>query len=497
MLKSRSWVIAGVLLLCGLITGLIIATQLDLPSISTSAEILPPEPIFRIASLPLTKDTLAYTEAASRAFTRVARQVIPNVVSIASTKVYFTEDEGLGGNRSGRGLRFRAPQQFRQLGRGSGVILSADGYILTNVHVVANAQKIAVTLNDNRTFEAKIVGLDPLTEIAVVKIAARGLPAALLGNSDACTVGEWVLAVGNPLDLQSTVTAGIISAIGRQLDIIEDSYAVESFIQTDAAINPGNSGGALVNLRGEVIGINTAIATETGYDMGFGFAVPINLARRIASDLIRKGKVVRSYLGIALQNIDELQARALKLGKPRGVFVDDVYAGSPAQREGMRPMDVILEVDGVPMNRVNQLQTYVASKAPGTKLRVRCFREGREISKTITLAEKEVASQVEARRVHRRSFKDLGAAVEPLSEIDASELGYKGKPGVLVTRVERFSQADDAGMRIDDIITKVNDQTVHNPVEYSRIVRSIPPGEIIIMAVFRSRGTHHLFVTTD
>jgi len=496
MVRRRPWIIGNVLLLCGVVAGLIIATHFDLPPISTSAEVFPPAPSFRTAPAAAPADSLADARAISQTFTRIAKLVIPTVVSIASTKVYVTDAEGL--DEGSRGLRFRAPPPLRQSGRGSGVILSEDGYILTNVHVVAQAQKIVVTLSDNRAFDAKIVGLDPLTEVAVIKIGARGLSAALLGNSDACAIGEWVLAVGNPLDLHSTVTAGIISAIGRQIDIIDDSYAVEAFIQTDAAINPGNSGGALVNWRGEVIGINTAIATDTGYDMGFGFAVPINLAKRIAVDLIRKGKVVRGYLGIAMQNIDELQARALKLGKPRGVFVDDVFAGSPAEREGMRPMDVILAIDGRPMNRVNQLQAYIADKMPGTKVRLQCFRDGREFSRTLKLEDKEVGGRPAAQRqTPRRPLKDLGVEVEELAEFDAMELGYTADHGVLVTGVERLSPADDAGMRVDDIITAINRQRVSNPAEFSRIIKSLPSDEVAIVAIFRSRSSHHLFLAQN
>jgi len=499
VLNRKSWLFASILVLCGLISGIIIATKFELPPISTSAEVTAPEPVFRLASNGPLADTLANNAVASQAFVRVAERVIPHVVSIASTKVFLTESRDDENSRQpGQSLRFRAPPQLRQSGRGSGVILTSDGYILTNVHVVAQAQKIVVTLSDNRSFEAKIAGLDPLTEIAVIKINGQRLPQALMGNSDKCAVGEWVLAVGNPLDLHSTVTAGIISAIGRQIDIIADSYAVETFIQTDAAINPGNSGGALVNLRGEVIGINTAIATETGYDMGFGFAVPINLAKRIATDLIRKGKVVRGYLGIAMQNIDELQARALKLGKPRGVFVDDVFPGSPAEREGLRPMDVILSIDGKPMNRVNQLQAYIAGKSPGTSLRLLCSRDGSEFSRNIKLADREVDSRLQAQTAtQQRKFEDLGISVEELTQIDKDELGYSGKAGVLVTRVERFSPAEDAGLREDDIITTVNRRPINSPAEFSKVIDGIRPTEVAIVSIHRNRASRHLFIATN
>jgi len=499
VLNHKSLMFAGLLVLCGLIVGISIATKFELPPISTSAEVSVAEPTFHLATNSPLADTLANNAVASQVFVRAAERVIPNVVSIASTKVYLTgagDDEN--SRRPGQNSRFRAPQQLRQSGRGSGVILTSDGYILTNVHVVAQAQKIVVTLSDNRSFDAKIAGLDPLTEIAVIKINAQRLPQALLGNSDKCTVGEWVLAVGNPLDLHSTVTAGIISAIGRQIDIIDDSFAVETFIQTDAAINPGNSGGALVNLRGEVIGINTAIATETGYDMGFGFAVPINLARRIATDLIRKGKVVRGYLGIAMQNIDELQARALKLGKPRGVFVDDVFPGSPAEREGLRPMDVILSIDGKSMNRVNQLQAYIADKPPGTTLRLLCNRDGSEFSRNIKLADRESETRTLGQAAtQQREFESLGISVEELTQIDKNELGYSGRSGVLVTSVERFSPAEDAGLREDDIVTAVNRRSINSPAEFSKVIDGIRRTEVAIVSIHRNRASRHLFIAAN
>jgi len=500
VLSRKSWIVAIIFVLCGLIVGIIIATRFELPPISTSAEIAAPEPTFRLSTETRLADTLTPVNTVSQNFVRVAEQVIPKVVSISSTKVfYYASPFGEDGRRQQNpSLRFRTPQPLRQSGRGSGVILTSDGYILTNVHVVAQAQKITVTLSDNRSFDAKIIGLDPLTEIAVIKIKAQRLAEAVLGNSDKCTVGEWVLAIGNPLDLHSTVTAGIISAIGRQIDIIEDSYAVETFIQTDAAINPGNSGGALVNLRGEVIGINTAIATETGYDMGFGFAVPINLAKRIALDLIRKGKVIRGYLGIAMQNVDELQARALKLGRPRGVFVDDVFPGSPAYREGIRPMDVILAIDGKPMNRVNQLQAYVADKLPGTNVRLQCFRDGKEFTRTVKLADKEIDSGLQVQgTASPREFEDQGITVGELTQYDRTELGFSGKTGVLVTEVERFSPAEDAGLREDDIITTVNRKSVKSPAEFRKVINETRSNEVTIISIFRNQASHHLFIPVN
>jgi serine protease Do len=342
------WIITAMLAVGSLIAGLLLATYFDLPPDTPASSIFNvshpkagnPVPERKLAPPASAGDdsqsrlkTPNDLKLAAQAFSQVAGKVIPVVVSIATTKLVPVSGSSDRGN-DGRGFRFYSPRTFRQQGSGSGIILTPDGYIVTNVHVVDRAVKIVVTLHDNRAFPGKIIGIDPLTEVAVVKIEARGLPTAILGDSNQLVVGQWVLAAGNPLNLRSTVTAGIISAAGRDINIIQGDYGVENFIQTDAAINPGNSGGALANLAGEVIGINTAIATETGYSMGLGFAIPINLARKVATDLMRYGKVTRGYLGIALQEITELHARALKLGAPRGVMVDDVTKTVPRKPAG-------------------------------------------------------------------------------------------------------------------------------------------------------------------
>jgi len=277
MSKQTSLRLGLLLLALGVMLGLIISSGFDLTKQSQSSPTSGPapyDPNFQLGSQEQVPEKLLDLQGTSDAFVYISERVVPSVVSIQSTRLINTADVEKFHDREDlrRFFRFKVPKEFRQQGAGSGIIVSKDGYILTNVHVVDESERIRVVLSDNRAFEARMIGLDPLTEVAVIKINATDLPAVKLGNSDKTRVGEWVLAIGNPLELQSTVTAGIISAKERNIDIISDTYGVESFLQTDAAINPGNSGGALVNLRGEVIGINTAIATETGLSAGFGFA---------------------------------------------------------------------------------------------------------------------------------------------------------------------------------------------------------------------------------
>ena len=311
-------------------------------------------------------------EGLSQDFSLVAERVNPVVVSISSEKVIKAQNSPFGkqfkdffGNDPfSRFFTIPLPQgEIRERGLGSGVIVSKDGYILTNNHVVAGAEKIRVTLSDKRKFKAKIVGTDKKTDVAVIKIAAHNLPVAKLGNSDKVKVGEFVLAIGNPFRLSHTVTAGIISAKGRS-NVGLAEY--EDFIQTDAAINPGNSGGALVNLQGEVIGINTAIATLSGGYQGIGFAIPINMAKEVMDQLISKGKVIRGWLGVIIQDIDSDMADALGLKKAEGVVVGDVKKNSPAEKGGVKRGDVIILFDNQRVENAVELKNLVAAHKPKT-----------------------------------------------------------------------------------------------------------------------------------
>lgn len=327
-------------------------------------------------------DRLPDVAALNEVFRQVADRVTPSVVYIQAD-IPFGRDRHHDFDEEEQGFfrRYPLPEAV-----GSGVLLSAEGHVVTNHHVVEDAERVRVTLSDKRTFEARIVGADPSTDLAVLEIAGgEDLPAILLGDSDGLDAGEWVLAVGNPFRLTSTVTAGIVSATGRQVNIIEDDFGIEDFIQTDAAINPGNSGGAVVNLNGELVGISTAIATETGSSQGYGFAVPVNLVTRVAGDLIEYGAVQRGYLGVRIQTVDAALARRLGMDRIRGVYIAGVANSGAAARAGMRRRDVILSVDERVVNASNELQSVLAQRRPGDELLVQVWRDGDALDLPVSL----------------------------------------------------------------------------------------------------------------
>jgi serine protease Do len=308
---------------------------------------------------------------------------------------------------------------------GSGVIVSKDGYILTNNHVIKGAQKLTVVTEDKKKHPAKVIGADPQTDIAVVKIDADDLPVAHLGNSDQVKVGQWVIAVGNPFELMHTVTAGIISAKGRSsMNLAE----YEDFIQTDASINPGNSGGALADLDGNVIGINTAIFTPSGGNVGIGFAIPINMARQLMDELIAKGKISRGYLGILPQDIDDNLAQALKLKTTNGSLVGDVTADGPADKAGIKRGDIIIEFNGKKINNSTELRNIVAESSPGSSVTVTVLRDGKERNFTVVLAERptSLASRGKEReKPEEQTSKKLGLSIQTLTPDIADRLGFR------------------------------------------------------------------------
>jgi serine protease Do len=388
----------------------------------------------------------------------------------------------------------RIPQQnVPEENRGSGFIISPDGIIITNNHVVQGADKIAVVLQDNRHLHATVVGRDPLTDIAVIKVDASGLPTVRLGSSENSRIGEWVLAIGNPLDLGTTVTSGIISAKGRGLGIIGQTsgsrWAIEDYIQTDAPINPGNSGGPLVNLRGEVVGVNSAIASGTGYYSGYGFAVPVDLARRIADDLIRYHVVRRPALGVQITEVTPEDAEVFKLERIQGVVAQDFTPNSPAERAGMRQGDVIVAVDGKPIQRVGQFQSVIAGYHPGDQVTLDVIRYGqpRQLHVTLSAAQTDTTQHV-AQDDRPPAAPDaeggkLGVAVGPMTADVARKYGYTGAGGLVVTDVQPFGPGGRAGLQPGMRITAVDGQAVSDVAAFRAAMARKHPGDIVSLQV--------------
>jgi len=390
-----------------------------------------------------------------KAFASIAKKVSPAVVFIKVEKIEkvqpsaeFFSPYGGGGSPFGddffdrffggpspwgRQWRFRqAPDRQRRIvGQGSGFIISSDGYILTNSHVVGDADKMTVKLEDGREFDAKIIGADKPSEVAVIKIEADDdLPVLDLGDSDALEVGEWVVAVGNPFGLSHTVTAGIVSAKGRSSVGIAD---YENFIQTDAAINPGNSGGPLVNLDGKVIGMNTAILSQSGGYIGIGFAIPINLAKAIKDQLIKTGKVIRGRLGIMIQDLTPDLAKSFDLDANQGILIAQVLEDSPAESAGLKQGDVIIEFAGKKVEKVGSFRNRVSLMAPGTKEKIKVIRQGKRKTLTVTIGKMPDSGLVADSTSH--STDKLGIKVKTLTEDLAQQFNIQGQTGVVVTQV--------------------------------------------------------------
>jgi serine protease Do len=357
---------------------------------------------------------------------------------------------------------------------------------------VANAEKLFVVVGDKKSYPAKVIGTDPQTDVAVVRIDARDLKAASLGDSDSVIVGQWVIAIGNPFQLMHTVTAGIISAKGRSSVGLAD---YEDFFQTDASINPGNSGGALADLGGNVIAINTAIATPSGGSIGIGFAIPINMARQVMDSLITKGKVIRGYIGLLPQDIDEDLAKALKLKATEGVLVGDVTPQGPADLAGIKRGDVILSFNGKKVESSTELRMMVADTAPKTQAKVGLLRDGKNLEVTVTLAERPKTAQEQAPEQGQpegQTGEKLGLSLQDLTPDIASRLGYEKQHGALVTDVAPGSPAEDAGLGRGDLIQEVNRAPVRSVREFERAIRGFKAGDVVALLVRRGQNT--LFV---
>ena len=359
------------------------------------------------------------------------------------------------------------------MGSGSGVIISEDGYIVTNNHVVEGADKIEVMLNDNRSYDARIVGTDPNTDLALIEVKETDLPTIPLVNSDEVEVGEWVLAVGNPFNLNSTVTAGIVSAKGRNINILEERYAVESFIQTDAAINPGNSGGALVNLQGGLVGINTAIASPTGAYSGYGFAVPANIVSKVVEDLLEYGAVQRGYLGVSIRPLDGNLADELGLDITQGVYIQNVMENSAAAEAGMQEGDVVVSIDGEAIRSAAELQENIARRRPGDEVAVTVNRDGSE--QTLAVELKGInGSRSVAQQSTGSIFNRLGAQFSDLESELAAELGLEG--GARLTELRPGLLQRETRVKEGFIVTHINGKPVRNLADLERKLENAEGG---------------------
>ena len=433
-------------------------------------------------TIQVVRTQLAKVEDLSTAFHRVAVAVRPSVVSIRTVRHLQEAAEVPRPEIPEEFRRFfdeewfdhffrmpRMPREFQARGQGSGVIVSSDGYILTNNHVVRGADRLEVKLADGRKFQARVVGTDPRTDLAVLKIDATGLIAARLGNSDKTKVGEWVLAIGSPFGLDLTVTAGIISAKGRSNIGVAD---YEDFLQTDAAINPGNSGGPLVNMRGEVIGITTAIRSGSGVNSGVGFAIPSNMARRVMDSLIRTGRVDRGWLGVGIQDLTEQLARSFGYDKTKGVVISQVMPGGPADKAGFQVGDIILRFNGKLVEDAHQLRHLVADTQIGARVPVVVFRKGREHTLHVKIGrmpspEALASSGSGPQPQPSPAQEQLGLHVQQLTPELARRLGHnEDVQGVVVVRATGVARL--AGLRPGDVILAVGDQRVKTPDQFYR-----------------------------
>jgi Do/DeqQ family serine protease len=421
--------------------------------------------------------TVGFTPAVSSAsvtdndFTRAAEMTVNAVVGVrCAQRVQQQQMQGSTGDPFFDlffGYRGQQPQPKGKEGYGSGVIISSDGYIVTNNHVIDGADTIQVTLNDKRQFDAVLVGTDPATDIALLKVEGTDLPTISFGASDDLKIGEWVLAVGNPFMLNSTVTAGIVSAKARTLGMQSGKLGIESFIQTDAAVNPGNSGGALVNTAGQLVGINTAIYSQTGNYAGYSFAVPSSIVSKVVTDLRQYGTVQRAVLGISIRDVDAELAAEHQLKVSEGVYVAEVSDGSAAAEAGIKVGDVVTRINSATVKTVAQLQEQVARFRPGDKIRVSFIRDNKE--QTVDVVLKNVQGSTDV--VKKTGLDVLGATFQTLSRQDLVKYGVRS--GVLVKSVDKKGLFAKSGIRENFVIVKINDAAVNSDKDVERVYETL------------------------
>jgi len=435
-----------------------------------------------------------------KAFAGISEKASPAVVSIRAEKVYSQpyyimpdwpfggESDPFGDDFFDRFFRRQFPrgqqrQQNREVIRpvqGSGFIISEDGYILTNNHLVGETKKVFVKISEDSEIEAKVIGTDPDSDIAVIKVDKKNLPFLELADSDALEVGEWVLAIGNPFGLSHTVTAGIVSAKGRS-NVGLATY--EDFIQTDAAINPGNSGGPLINLDARVVGINSAIVSRSGGNMGIGFAIPINMAKSIYKQLIKEGKVTRGYLGVVPQDLSPEMAESLGLKDVKGVIIPEVKEGSAADKAGLKSGDVVVELDGKPINGAQDLSNKIAAIKPGTEVKIVVLRDGKRETLKAQLAERPAQGEIAAEQKQPDRLEKLGLSVQDLTNNIAERLGYEGLEGALVTNVEPGSAAERKGLEAGMLIVEVNQKKVRDTEDFKEQIEKAEKGSNVLLLV--------------
>jgi serine protease Do len=432
-------------------------------------------------------------------FASLAKELNPSVVNINTTQVikgrrfgpprFFPGPWGERDPFEEFWERFFGPmphREFKQQSLGSGFIITKDGYILTNNHVIERASEIKVTISGGGDYEAKVVGQDAKTDLALLKINPKNdLPVAVLGDSDKLEVGDWVIAIGNPFGLEHTVTAGIVSAKGRVIG----AGPYDDFIQTDASINPGNSGGPLFNLKGEVVGINTAIIAS---GQGIGFAIPINMAKELLPQLKEKGKVTRGWLGVAVQKVTEELAKSFNLPEAKGALVAEVVSGGPAEKAGVKRGDVIIEFNGKEIGEMNELPRIVANTPVGKEVEVKVIRDGKEKTFKVTIGELKEEREYTLKPTTEEFEEELGITVEPITSEMARRFGLKEPHGVVVSSVSPGSPADNAGMRRGDVIQEINRKNIKDLGDYQEALAQAKDQGSVLFLVKRGDSTIYL-----
>ncbi len=503
---KKTIIISVLLVTVGIFMGVLLVSNID-PSAITSV-FAAEKTELGAKNPPIVPDANAVV--LNNALVSVSEAVLPTVVSISvdvELKNYHKGRDGqfreffkfFGDPEDDKGDSDGNDDTYRSRGAGSGVFISSDGYIVTNNHVVEDAVEhgIKVTTVNRETYDAKLIGRDPLTDLALIKIEGDNFPVAHFESINNVKVGEMVLAVGNPLGLSSTVTSGIVSAIGRgNLGLnrrnARSSYAVEHFIQTDAAINPGNSGGGLFNLSGSLVGINSAIATGTGNYIGYGFAIPVNLVKSVILDLMEDGKINRGYIGVRIKSIDQIEAKALDLDHVGGVLIIDVIEGSAGDAAGLDSLDIILEVDGKPIATSSELQSEIAIHRAGDDVKLTIWRDGKKIHKTVTLKAKDDDNEtafIDNKKERKDDedegkpyeFEKLGFTAEPLTGKMKKE--FDVNTGVYITKVKRYSPASERGMVPNGVIHMAGKQKVKSVGQLMDIIDDKKAGDAILFQV--------------